>query len=253
MMSGGMISCVIVLGLVVGQVSMAEGQDNTPPPAKIRIVLAGDSTVTDEVGWGKGFAEGLKPEAECINESIGGRSSKSFRDEGRWAKVLADKPDYILIQFGHNDRLGKGPKRETDPKTTFPENMARYVDEAREAGAVPVLVTSICIRKFNEDGAASAVPWLAEYAEAVKKVAAEEHVPLLDMQARTLEMYARLGDKGSEYISLINGRVHESHLSAEGGQVVGAMAVEELRKAVPELAPYLSEETHPRAKPAVDG
>jgi lysophospholipase L1-like esterase len=56
----------------------------------------------------------------------------------------------MLIQFGHNDMPGKGPERETDPKTTYRENLSRFVDEARAAGAQPILVTSIPRRNFRD-------------------------------------------------------------------------------------------------------
>src|SRR5215212_8466901 len=68
--------------------------------AKLKIVLAGDSTVTDDAGWGKGFAARLAEGATCVNLAQGGRSSKSYRDEGWWDKCLAAKPGVVLIQFG---------------------------------------------------------------------------------------------------------------------------------------------------------
>ena len=93
------------------------------------IVLVGDSTVNDGGGWGYGFRQFVTPDVVVTNTAENGRSSKSFRDEGHWATALAAKGDYYLIQFGHNDQPGKGPQRETDPATTYTENMARYVDE----------------------------------------------------------------------------------------------------------------------------
>ena len=75
-----------------------------------------------------------------------------FIDEGRWRGALALKGQYYLIQFGHNDEPGKGPERETDPKTTYFQNMARYVDEVRAIGATPVLVTSLVRRTFDPSG-----------------------------------------------------------------------------------------------------
>ena len=92
---------------------------------KVRVVLAGDSTVTDKQGWGLGFAELVGEDVELHNLAKGGRSSKSFYDEGIWAKCVELKPDYILIQFGHNDEPGKGLARETDASTTYYENMKR--------------------------------------------------------------------------------------------------------------------------------
>src|SRR5579871_3722592 len=94
----------------------------------IRVVLVGDSTVNDGGGWGPGFRSSFSADVEVINLAKNGRSSKSFRAEGLWEPAVAARADYILIQFGHNDGPGKGPDRETDPRTTFRENMARYVD-----------------------------------------------------------------------------------------------------------------------------
>ena len=163
--------------------------------AKIRIALAGDSTVQDSTGWGLGFAAQLTGDIDCLNFAKGGRSSKSFINEGHWKDCLASRPDYILIQFGHNDQPGKGPERETDPKTTFPKFMSRYVDDARAIGAKPILITSIERRKWK-DG--KIVPSLTDYANAVKKLAAEKNVPLIDMNAHTIELYEKLGEKGCE-------------------------------------------------------
>jgi len=126
---------VVPLLLLVAATTVPTTVPASKPAGTIRIVLAGDSTVTVKAGWGgTPFAESFKENVQVINLAQGGRSSKSYRDEGWWDKVLAAKPDYVVIQFGHNDQPGKGPARETDPKTTFRQNIARYVDEARAAG-----------------------------------------------------------------------------------------------------------------------
>src|SRR5690242_13890992 len=113
-----MIRVLTIALCIAACVAAAPSTQPTTHRAKVRIALAGDSTVTDKVGWGVGFAKQLAGDIECMNFSQGGRSSKSFINEGHWKKVLDSKPDYILIQFGHNDQPGKGPERETDPKTT---------------------------------------------------------------------------------------------------------------------------------------
>src|SRR5262245_34570880 len=77
-----------------------------PKAKKLRIVLVGDSTVTDTGGWGRAFAALLKPGAECVNLARSGSSSKSYYDQGYWRHALAQKPEFILIQFGHNDQPG---------------------------------------------------------------------------------------------------------------------------------------------------
>ncbi len=66
----------------------------------------------------------------------GGSSSRSYRTAGLWDKCLALKPDYLLIQFGHNDQPGKGPDRESEHDGAFREHLRRFVDEARNSGIV---------------------------------------------------------------------------------------------------------------------
>src|SRR5262245_47046385 len=92
------------------------------PAASVRILLVGDSTVTDKEGWGPGFKAMLSNDVVCTNLALGGRSSKSYRNEGHWDEVMKLKADYVLIQFGHNDFPGKGPARETKPDTEFRAN-----------------------------------------------------------------------------------------------------------------------------------
>src|SRR6185436_21182585 len=104
------------------------------PGQHLRIALVGDSTVAEGGGWGPGFRAALSADVEVLNFAQNGRSSKSFRAEGFWEPVLAARPHYVLIQFGHNDNPGKGPDRETDPATTYRANLSRYLDEARAAG-----------------------------------------------------------------------------------------------------------------------
>ncbi len=214
------------------------------------MVLVGDSTVTDNAGWGKGFADCLKDDVECINLSKGGRSSKSFIAEGSWKKALDLKPDYVLIQFGHNDQPGHGD-RETDPNTTYKQYMTQYVDEARAAAIKPVLVTSLSRRQWGADGKihSGLIPWV----EAVKAIAAEKRVPVLDLHARSIEFYEKEGKEKILEISPIkdldpksknadtaeNKGYDGTHLNEKGSRIIGPMVAEELKKAVPELAPHI--------------
>ena len=131
---------------------------------------------------------------------------------------MAEKPNFVLIQFGHNDQPGKGPERETDPKTTYRENLLRYVEEARQAGAQPILVTSLVRRNFTKDGKIRFD--LAPFADAMKEVAAETKAPLVDLHARSLELAERLGPTKSLPLGpphpTASSRFDMTHLSAEG-------------------------------------
>lgn len=219
------------------------GEGTGRPRPKIRIVLVGDSTVTDKDGWGPGFAKKLTPDAECINMARGGRSSRSYMDEGAWRKALEQKGDYVLIQFGHNDQPGKGPERETDPDTTYQEFLARYVADARRAGAKPVLVTSLARRRFGPDGKLHSD--LGAYAEAMRRVAEREKVPLVDLHALSLKLLNEVGPSGADRLGKMKpdgkgGEVMDyTHLGPEGSAVFGAMVAAELSRVVPALAPYI--------------
>lgn len=204
----------------------------------IRIVLVGDSTVTDDSGWGGGFRKLVTGTAEVVNTAANGRSSKSFIDEGRWKEALAKRGNYYLIQFGHNDEPGKGPERETDPRTTYRANMARYVDEARAIGAKAVLVTSLVRRIYNEDGTIRTTQ--TPYVETVRALAVEKSVPLVDLHAITTADAEHAGDEVWADLSPRDdkGQVDRTHLNAKGSEVVAQLLVDALRKAVPELNAY---------------
>ncbi len=190
-------------------------------------------------GWGPAFTKLLKPGAECLNFARGGQSSKSFRDSGNWKKAIDSKPDFILIQFGHNDMPGKGPNRETDPKTTYRENMIRFVEEARAVGATPVLITSMARRTFqNGKIRGELAPWV----EAVKKVAAEKKVALVDLSGRSIELLERIGPEASAVFDpkTKEGNPDHTHLSEKGGEVMAGLVADELRKVEPKLAAWLT-------------
>ncbi len=210
---------------------------------KIKIVLVGDSTVADRTGWGLGFKEFVDTnKAECINVALGGRSSMSFMHEGHWTNALALKGDYYLFQFGHNNQPGK-PGRSTD-MPTFIANMKQYVEEARAIGAVPVLVTPLTRRQWDKDDPSKINSTLEPYAEDVRKIAADEHVPLVDLHARSIELCEKLGrEKCYEFspVKVTDGtNVYDgTHLVGKGRVMFAQLVVDELRKAVPQLATVL--------------
>lgn len=208
---------------------------------KVRVLLIGDSTVSEYVadsdtrGWGQMLPEFFTDEVAFLNAAAGGRSTKSFRDEGRWEKGLEFRPHFVFVQFGHNDQTGKGEYRETDPATTYPENLRRYVAEAREIGAQTILITSIARRTFEEGRVVSTLgPWV----EAAQAVGVSEGVPVIDLHGKSIRLYEELGEEGSAYVN--NGRpTDRTHFSAKGAHQMAQFIVEDLRAQVPELARFL--------------
>src|SRR5262249_25705243 len=146
----------------------------------------------------------------------------------------------VLIQFGHNDQPGKGPERETDPKTTFPEHLARYVDEARQAGAQPILVTPMTRRNFNREGKIEST--LTPYADAVKKVAQEKKLPLVARPAGSTEAVERMGPEEAAVPTPATAaptRPDRTHLSPRGAAIMARLVAEELRTVEPRFRPLL--------------
>ena len=165
-----------------------------------RVILVGDSTTAVQSGWGPAFcARHLVSAAVCLNLARGGRSTLNYRAEGSWDLVRAEldvhgyMTTWVLIQFGHNDQPGK-PGRSTDLQHEFPANLRRYVREVRAAGAVPVLVTPLTRRQFT-DG--QLIDDLQPWAQAVREVADELDVPLVDLHARSRALVQALGPLGA--------------------------------------------------------
>lgn len=222
----------------------ADGADR-PEHKKLRIVLVGDSTVTDKGGWGGAFAALLKPNAECVNLARNGESSKSYYDQGHWKHALDKKPDFILIQFGHNDQPGKGPKRETDPNTTYKDYLRKFITEAQAAGARPILVTSMVRRNFTPEGKIDSN--LTPYVEAMKQIAAQKHVPLVDLHRRSRELVERIGAEKANTFGpphpKLPGKFDNTHLSAQGAQAIAPLVVEALWDVEPALRRCLPEKS----------
>lgn len=196
------------------------------------VILVGDSTVQDwpvaepKRGWGQllpgFFAVGLRVQ----NHAAGGRSSKTFRSEGRWDKVLAAHPKLVLIQFGHNDAHGPGRPESTNAATDFRENMARYVDDANSAGIRVVLVTPPPHRVAGPQGGTDSA--LVPYANAIMAVAKEKGVPCIDLFAAATPVFNALSE--ADRIALFCSVDDRSHFSPRGALLLARMIAEALVK-----------------------
>ncbi|SFF52463.1 Pectate lyase [Duganella sp. CF458] len=212
-----------------------------PAYAADRIILVGDSTVASGGGYGDYLCRRQRPDTTCLNLAKNGRSSGSFRAEGRWDEVQALLRDsarfgktYVLMQFGHNDQPGK-PGRSTDLVKEYPANLARYVADVKAGGGVPVLVTSLTRRSFRNGHV-----WndLAPWASAAREVAKREQVAILDLNALSLAAVQAMGPEQADTLAQAKGAGFDyTHLGPKGGRFFGDMAARELLQMFPALGP----------------
>ncbi len=209
--------------------------DRVTHAPSVTVALIGDSTVTVQSGWGGAFAETFKRDVKVLNFAAGGRSSKSWQDENRLPEVLRAKPDYVLIQFGHNDQPGKGPQRETDPTTSYRDYLRLYVKEFRKIGATVIILSSMTRRTFGEDGKIKST--LTPWADAARHVARELKVPFIDLHALSVDLHNALGRQASMAFNPEEGDM--THLNRAGADAIANIVARELKTAVPQLATYL--------------
>jgi len=164
------------------------------------IFLLGDSTVCDQPrepysSWGQMLTRFFGPGVAIANHAESGESLRSSLGARRLDKVLSlIKPgDYLFIQYGHNDQKEKGEG--VGAFTTYKADLKMFVAETRKRGATPVLVTSVNRRNFNEQGKVYST--LGDYPEAVRQVAKEEKVALIDLNAKSKAFYEALGPQRS--------------------------------------------------------
>ncbi len=208
------------------------------------IGLIGDSTVCDypatspKRGWGQMLKEFLRDDTVIVNEARGGASTLSFPPEN-WKRVREARPDFIFIQFGHNDMKKEDPKRYADPATGYRENLRRFIKESREIGAVPVLVTPVSRRKFRNGRVTTE---LAPYADAVKAVGSETGVAVIDLNTASRDLFQQLGEDGSDAYTANKiqnpdaVRPDRTHFTETGAREIARLVVDEFPKLAPRLA-----------------
>ena len=224
-------------------------------PAAPRVFMVGDSTMANkpadlpEWGWGMALGEFLTDPAMVQNHAMNGRSTRSFIDEGRWQKVADDltPADFVIIQFGHNDEKVEDPKRGTDPATTFRDNLRRFITETRAKGATPILATPVARRKFDRAGKLTDTH--GAYPAAIRAVAKEENVALLDLTVATMKWLETAGDEPSKKLfmwiepgahpKIPDGRKDDTHFVAAGAKHVASLAAAQLRELKSPLAKWL--------------
>jgi lysophospholipase L1-like esterase len=191
----------------------------TPAPQALTIFLVGDSTVTDQPlepwnSWGQMLPRFFQPGLAVANNAESGETLKAFVVERRLEKVLSQikAGDYLFMQFGHNDMKRNWPATYADAFTTYKAYLKLFIAEARLRGAIPVLVTPVNRRTFNSAGVITNS--LGSYPEAVRQVAAEEKVALIDLNRMSKTFYEALGPDAAKR-AFVDGTHHDNYGSYE--------------------------------------
>ncbi|WP_026463883.1 rhamnogalacturonan acetylesterase [Adhaeribacter aquaticus] len=231
-------------------------------PAKkkvVKVYLIGDSTVADYTleadyqvkrhplaGWGQVFQPFMRRDsldkvkniikADSVvvdDRAKGGRSTRTFFEEGRWAEVYKalQKNDVVMMQFGHND----ASKEKTERYVTiqgYKEFLRLYVNQTRQKGALPIILTPVARNYPWKDGKLTNVH--GDYPQAAKEVAKELEVPLIDLNELSMAAFSA---KGQEYVTqnyFMNfpagtvaaypeGQKDNTHFQPEGAKAVASL------------------------------
>jgi lysophospholipase L1-like esterase len=221
------------------QSTMPAPQADSKP---IKLVIVGDSTVANyatnipDRGWGQFIGEYFNSTVTTVNTAKNGRSTKTFINEGLWKQALALEPTIVLIQFGHNDSHASTNPEATNAATDFRQYLRQYIDDARAIHAVPIFVTPVQRRTY--DAAGKLDNSLLPYADAMKAVAAEKHVEVIDLNKTSGILYDRLGNPAANTAVSRNG-TDTTHFNERGARWMATLVMQELLRLQPELAARL--------------
>ena len=223
-------SARLLIPLLFVMIQVSAVQNDLSASVGVTVVTVGDSTVSsygeDNIrrGWGQVLGDYLPPAVEVINLASSGASTKTFVELGRWSKALAVKPEFILIQFGHNDAHAKGNPKATDANTDYMDNLRRFVREARAIGATPILVTPMHRLLFNAK-TGKLTGELQPYATAMGRVAAETGTPLIDLYTLSEETFEPLGNDGVAGLTISD--EDRTHFTDKGARMLARLVARE--------------------------
>lgn len=214
-----------------------------PARDPVTVYLAGNSTVVDQAAepwaaWGQMMPRFFQPGSVVVaNHAESGETLKAFIGEHRLAKVLTTlkRGDYLFVEFAHNDQ--KPGSSHVEPFTTYKEYLGKFIDAAQSRGATPVLVTSMHRRAFDSTG--HIVNTLGDYPAAMRELAAERHVALIDLNVMSKQFYEAMGPVQSTkafvhypadtYPGQVTELKDETHFNNYGAYELARMMVEGLR------------------------
>ena len=207
----------------------------------MKIYICGDSISASytpeqapQAGWGQ-YLDQFLPGVPVVNKAVGGRSTKSFLSEGRLSEVeaLLEEGDIVLIQFAHNDE-NILLWRYSEPWSAYVNQLSIFIDTARFYGAVPVVLSPICMRVWL---GGKLQPTHGEYPAAAQEAARSKNAAFIDMYQESFDLASSLGEEGSKCLFLYLPAGHEhypagredfAHTSTEGAQAFAKIIAQNL-------------------------
>ncbi len=228
------------------------------PGKKPVIYIAGDSTaqtydyakVFPQTGWGQVFGDCFTDDIIVENRSMGGRSSKSYDNDGRLDKILTEMHpgDYVFIQFGINDGAKEKPERYISVEDYRKLITDKYIGEVKKRGGIPVLLTATAASWWDEENNCF-MESRGDYADPTRELAKELGVNFIDINRIMTDKWNEMerGDVLSGYFicepqeskAYPDGTDDHTHLKAKGAKRVAEMIAGAIPNDVPELAKYL--------------
>ena len=231
----------------------------TPATDVTTVFLAGNSTVVDQAdepyaAWGQMIPSFFQHGNIAVcNLAESGESLSSFISERRLEKALSmmKKGDYIFIEFGHNDQKQTGTG--IGAFTSFKKDLNRSIADVRAKGGIPVLVTSMNRRSFDSLG--NIIHTLGDYPQAMRQVAAEQHIPLIDLNKMSKTLYEAWGPVQSlkafvhypanSFPGQEKALADNTHFSPYGAYEMARCVVKGINENIPELASHLKKDIKP--------
>ena len=206
------------------------------PRNRLTLVALGDSTTAIDDWSGQGiesYAELLPAslaahgiEARVVNAGVGDTTTRDAR-ERLDRDVRAFSPDLMVVQFGINDSwidAGEGRREPRLARAEYRDNLVFIVRTLKADGSRIVLLTPNPVRwdRPEEIAVFGTHPGLLDtaderglnglldlYAETVREVAREEHVPLVDVH-RAFEAYGDAPDQSIRELLIAGDGIHPS-------------------------------------------
>lgn len=203
------------------------------------VYVAGDSTVCDQTdtnysGWAQFLPSYFGVPISIANYADSGESSASFLASAQmWGAITSRwlAGDWVLIQFGHNDK--------TTTSTAFHANITTMVTQAKAKSVKPVLVTPPARATFSGQTLTAQFMYTTplDVVAVMKQVATEQGVPLIDLTAITTNWYNQMGPNGWQRYHALG--TDMTHTNRAGASAIAGFLAADIRSQNLGLAPYL--------------